>query len=72
MNPELLIVLGKVIVGAVAAAPDFMKEFEAIKAAGSATPDQLQQLTSQIETMEAARQQSWKAADDALDAAAKT
>lgn len=72
MNPDLLIAIGKVLVGAIAAAPDFMKEFEAIKAAGSATPDQLAELNGQIEAMDAARQLSRKGADDALDAAART
>lgn len=68
MNPILLAQLLGLVQGAIAQAPALIAEFNAIKAAGSATPDQLADLEAKIDAMDAARRVSWKAADDALSA----
>lgn len=71
MNPTLLLQLIGLAKSAIDAAPHLVAEYKAIKAAGSATPEQLDELKAQIEAMDASRMQSWAEADDALDAAAK-
>lgn len=72
MNPALLLQLLSLVQAAISSAPSLVAEFNAIKAAGTATPAQLTDIQAQIATMEAARLTSWAAADTALDAAAKT
>lgn len=70
MNPALLLVLLQGAQAAIAAYPQLLAEFEAIKAAGSATPADLASINAQIATIEAQRQASWAAADAALTTAA--
>jgi len=72
MNPVLLLQLAQMAQAAFEAYPAIMKEFQAIQAAASAKPEELVALNAQIASMDAARLASWKAADDALEAAAKT
>ncbi len=66
MNPLLLSSLLSIVTEAIKAAPSLVAEFNAIKAAGSATPEDLASLKAQIEAMDAARVASWAEADDAL------
>lgn len=68
MNPALLLKLGELLL---TLGPQFVKEVEAIKAAGSASPGDLAALQAQVDTMDAQRMASWSEADSALDAAAK-
>lgn len=72
MNPALLLQLLSLAQGLLTAMPSLVAEFNAIKAAGTATPAQLADIQAQITTMDAARLKSWADADAALDAAAKT
>lgn len=71
MNPALLLQLLSLAKSAIDAAPQLVAEYNAIKAAGSATPVELDALKAQIEAMDAARLASWATADDALSAAEK-
>lgn len=66
MNPVLLAQLLQLARSAIEAAPHLVDEYNAMKAAGKATPEQLDELKAHIEAMDAARLLSWKAADDAL------
>lgn len=66
MNPLLLSGLFSVVTEAIKAMPSLLAEYNAIKAAGSATPEQLATLKAQIEVMDAARVVSWAEADAAL------
>lgn len=72
MNPLLLLQLLGAAKSVLDAMPALVAEYNAIKAAGSATPDQLAALKTQIEAMDVARLQSWSAADTALTAAEGT
>lgn len=70
MNPALLLQLLSLAQGAMSAVPSLIKEYEAIKAAGSANQADLDALKAKIEEMDAARTASWAEADASLDAAA--
>lgn len=72
MNPALLLQLLGMAQQALSAVPALVNEYNAIKAAGSATADDLTALSAQIEALDALRLQSWATADAALDAASKT
>ncbi len=67
MNPALLLKLGELLL---TLGPQFVKEVEAVRAAGSASVSDLAALDAQIATMDAQRMESWAAADSALDVAA--
>ena len=69
MNPALLLQLLSLAQQAIQAVPSLVNEYNAIKAAGSATPAELAAIQAQIETMDAARLVSWTSADAALSAA---
>lgn len=71
MNPVLIAQFLGFITEGIKAAPALIAEFNAIKAAGTATPDQLDAIQAQIEAMDAARLTSWAEAAAALDAAAQ-
>lgn len=63
MSAELLITIGELLLKL---GPGFVQDFEAVKAAGSATPAQLATLEAQITQMDGQRMASWAAADAAL------
>ncbi len=70
MNPALLIQLIGLVTETIKTLPALKAEYEAIKAAGAATAEDLETLKARIEEMDAARMVSWAEADAALDAAA--
>ena len=72
MNPALILQIGSWINAALGLLPMLDAEIAAIKAAGSATPDQIAQLDAQIEERDKLRIASWAEADTALDKAAAT
>jgi hypothetical protein len=63
MSVALLLQLGAFLVQN---GPQFVKDVEAIKAAGTAKPEDIAQLEAMIETMDTQRMASWAAADKAL------
>lgn len=66
MNPALLMQLIGIAQSSIQAIPALMAEYEAIKQAGKATPEELGQLKAAIDAMDAARRASFAEADDAL------
>ena len=70
MNPALILQIGSWINAALGLLPMLDAEIAAIKAAGSATPDQIAQLDAQIEERDKLRIVSLAEADKALDKAA--
>lgn len=72
MDPATIAIAINLIKAAIEGAPAIIADYQAMKAAGSITPEQAAVLDVQIDALHAARQLSWQSADAALDAAAKT
>ena len=72
MNPVTIGLILSGIQGLLNSMPALIADYNAIKAAGGATPDQVAALDAQIEALDQTRQASWLSADAALDAASKT
>lgn len=72
MNPETLALGFQLVDGALNMFPALVADYEAAKAAGSASVEDLASLKVKIDAIDILRQQSRTAADAALDAAAKT